>query len=87
VGRAPTPGSARIHAHVAAIRADEIHKGHHPSLATQHEVVGVEQLAAKEHESARRTPASVASNRGALGDAAVGRNPHSTRLQNLVVRH
>ncbi|HEY6575706.1 MAG TPA: RNA-guided endonuclease TnpB family protein, partial [Mycobacterium sp.] len=60
----------RIHAHVAAIRADEIHKAT-TELATQHEVVAVEQLAAK--NMSRRGGRRKRGLNCALGDAAVGR--------------
>jgi putative transposase len=60
----------RIHAHVAAIRADEIHKAT-TELATQHEVVAVEQLATK--NMSRRGGRRKRGLNRALGDAAVGR--------------
>jgi putative transposase len=59
----------RIHAKVAAIRADEIHKAT-TALATGHEVVAVEQLAAK--NMARRGGRRKHGLNRALGDAAVG---------------
>ena len=60
----------RIHAKVAAIRADEIHKAT-TDLATRHEVVVVEQLAAK--NMSRRGGRRKRGLNRALGDAAVGR--------------
>ena len=60
----------RIHAHVAAIRAHEIHKAT-TELATQHEVVAVEQLAAK--NMGRRGGRRKRGLNRALGDAAVAR--------------
>jgi putative transposase len=60
----------RIHAKVAAIRADEIHKAT-TELAISHEVVAVEQLAAK-NMSRRGGQRKRGLNR-ALSDAAVGR--------------
>ncbi len=77
----------RIHAKVAAIRADEIHKAT-TAQATGHEVVAVEQLSAKNmaRRGGRRKHGTLSaknmSRRGgrrkgglnrALGDAAVGR--------------
>jgi putative transposase len=61
---------ARIHAHVAAIRADEIHKAT-TELATKHEVVAVEQLSPK--NMCRRGGRRKRGLNRALGDAAVGR--------------
>jgi putative transposase len=60
----------RIHARVAAIRAHEIHRAT-TGLATGHEVVAVEQLAAK--NMARRGGRRKRGLNRALGDAAVGR--------------
>jgi putative transposase len=60
----------RIHARVAAIRANEIHKAT-TNLATGHEVVAVEQLSAK--NMARRGGRRKRGLNRALGDAAVGR--------------
>jgi putative transposase len=60
----------RIHARVAAIRAHEIHKAT-TELATGHEVVAVEQLAAK--NLARRGGRRKRGLNRALGDAALGR--------------
>ena len=60
----------RIHATVAAIRADEIHKAT-TELATGHEVVAVEQLSAK--NMARRGGRRKRGLNRALGDAALGR--------------
>jgi len=60
----------RIHAKVAAIRADEIHHAT-TRLATGHEVVAVEQLAAK--NMARRGGRRKRGLNRALGDAALGR--------------
>ena len=60
----------RIHAHVAAIRAHEIHKAT-TDLATQHEVVAVEQLSAK--NMCRRGGRRKRGLNRALGDAAVSR--------------
>jgi putative transposase len=60
----------RIHARVAAIRADEIHKAT-TDLATGHEVVAVEQLSAK--SMSRRGGRRKRGLNRALGDAAVGR--------------
>ncbi len=60
----------RIHARVTAIRAHEIHRAT-TGLATSHEVVAVEQLAAK--NMARRGGRRKRGLNRALGDAAVGR--------------
>ncbi len=60
----------RIHAKVAAIRADEIHKAT-TDLATLHEVVVVEQLAAK--NMGRRGGRRKRGLNRALSDAAIGR--------------
>jgi putative transposase len=60
---------ARIHAKVAAIRAQEIHAAT-TGLATRHEVVAVETLAVK--NMSRRGRRKRGLNR-ALGDAAIGR--------------
>ncbi len=60
----------RIHARVAAIRAEEIHKAT-TSLATSHEVVAVEDLAAK--NMTRRGGRRKRGLNRALGDAALGR--------------
>ena len=61
---------ARRHARVADIRADEIHRAT-TALATQHQVVVVEQLAAK--NMARRGGSRKRGLNRALGDAALGR--------------
>ena len=60
----------RIHRHVAAIRADEIHRAT-TGLATGHEVVAVEQLSAK--NLSRRGGRRKRGLNRALGDAALGR--------------
>jgi putative transposase len=60
----------RVHATVAAVRAEEIHKAT-TALATRHEVVAVEQLAAK--NMVRRGGARKCGLNRSLGDAAVGR--------------
>ena len=60
----------RIHAHVAAIRAHEIHQAT-TALATRHEVVAVEQLSAK--NLSRRGGRRKRGLNHALGDAALGR--------------
>jgi putative transposase len=60
----------RVHAKVAAIRADAIHKAT-SALATGHQVVAVEQLAAK--NMARRGGRGKRGLNRALGDAALGR--------------
>jgi putative transposase len=62
--------AARIHARVAAIRAQEIHKAT-TALATRHQVVVVEDLAAK--NMARHGGRSKRGLNRALGDAALGR--------------
>ncbi len=60
----------RIHATVAAIRADAIHKAT-SALATAHDTVAVEQLAAK--NMSRRGGRRKRGLNRALGDAAIGR--------------
>jgi putative transposase len=60
----------RIHARVAAIRAQEIHRAT-TALTTRHDVVAVEQLAAK--NMSRRGGRRKRGLNRALGDAAVGR--------------
>jgi putative transposase len=60
----------RIHARVAAIRADQIHKAT-TELALRHEVVAVEQLAVK--NMGRRSGRPKRGLNRALGDAAIGR--------------
>jgi putative transposase len=60
----------RIHAKVAAIRADEIHKAT-TGLATSHEVVAVEALSIK--NMSRRGGRRKRGLNRALGDAAIGR--------------
>jgi putative transposase len=60
----------RIHAKVAAIRANEIHRAT-TDLATRHQVVKVEDLAAK--NLARRGGRRKCGLNRALGDAAIGR--------------
>jgi putative transposase len=68
-GRA-TARVGRLHAKVAAIRAQEIHTAT-TGLATRHEVVAVEKLAAKKMN--RRGGRRKRGLNRALGDAAVGR--------------
>ncbi len=60
----------RIHAHVAAIRAQQIHQAT-TALVTRHEVVAVEELAVK--NMSRRGGRRKRGLNRALGDAAVGR--------------